>query len=149
MLRRIPAVTMERRTYICVAYVLLRLPLFFGFLAARAGRASRRPLTRRSYRSLVKASPRDDLHGTLSGLAACVKTDSESINDLNSLIGTWDDKPRLPLQFPNSESDECLLSFEFDVAVYPVVGTSRHRFPPPRGPSPAPSLARPVVLGSM
>jgi len=36
MLRRILAVTMERRTYICVAYVLLRLPLFFGFLAIGA-----------------------------------------------------------------------------------------------------------------
>src|ERR1035437_9195606 len=27
--------------------------------------------------------------------------------------------------------------------------TSRHRLPPPRGPSPAPMLARPIVLGSM
>ena len=35
-MRRILAVTIERRTYICVAYVLLRLPLFFGFLAIGA-----------------------------------------------------------------------------------------------------------------
>jgi two-component system, OmpR family, phosphate regulon sensor histidine kinase PhoR len=34
--RRILAVTIERRTYICVAYVLLRLPLFVGFLAIGA-----------------------------------------------------------------------------------------------------------------
>ena len=33
MVRRVLAVTAERRTYLCVAYVLLRLPLFFGFLA--------------------------------------------------------------------------------------------------------------------
>ncbi len=33
MVRRVLAVTTERRTYVCVAYVLLRLPLFFGFLA--------------------------------------------------------------------------------------------------------------------
>src|SRR5450759_710852 len=33
MLRRILAVTMERRTYMSLAYVLLRLPLFVGFLA--------------------------------------------------------------------------------------------------------------------
>jgi len=33
VVRRVLAVTTERRTYLCVAYVLLRLPLFFGFLA--------------------------------------------------------------------------------------------------------------------
>jgi hypothetical protein len=45
---------------------------------------------------------------------------AESINELDALLGTREVNPSLPLQFPNSESDECLLSFEFGVAVYPV-----------------------------
>jgi len=38
---------------------------------------------------------------------------------------------------------------EFKRAVYPVGGTSRHRLLSPRGPSPAPMLSRPIVLGWM
>ncbi len=69
----------------------------------------------------------------------------EPVNEFNPGRGTGDEKPRLPLQFPNSESDECLLSFDFGVAEYPVGALQDIAFHLHVGPSPPPRLARSLL----